>query len=129
MISATELEALLEENEGLRLEVRRLRGKRPADLCWSCEVKRRWLAIVGGNWIALSWMQSGEAWLKQNPLDISPDAIFWPVFALLSLGPLAGVYLSWKFRIFKRGEAWKQWPFYIAYGAYRDARRKRLFRR
>jgi hypothetical protein len=81
MISASELESLLEENEGLRLEVRRLRGKRPVDLCWPCEIKRRWLALVGGNCFAVGWAlwfsQSGTAWMKDNLPTFSPDAVFW----------------------------------------------------
>jgi hypothetical protein len=133
VITASELEALLEENEGLRLELRRLRGKRPADLCWPCEVKRRWLAVVGGNCLAVGWAlwfsQSGDAWMKENLSTLSPDAVFWPLLGLLSLGPFVGVFISWKLRLFKRSEAWKHWPLYLAYAAYQEARRRRRHRR
>src|SRR5579871_2570824 len=119
MISASELEALLEENEDLRLEIRRLQSGRPQDLCWSCEVKRRWLAGASGSAIALPILSS----------SVNLDATFSAFLGLLWFGPFVGVIVSWKIRLFKRNETWKDWPLYKAYVAYEEARRQRQHRR
>jgi hypothetical protein len=133
MISATELEALLEENEGLRVEIRKLRGKRPADLCWPCELKRRFLALISGLYVEVwwaFWFQNGAgAWIKQSFPEFDHIVVGRAVGGLLVFGPLVVVYARWHFLIFKRNEAWKHWPLYKAYEAYRDARKNRKNRR
>lgn len=138
-MTAEELEALLEENENLRetnaalsdentslqndLAGRGDGGGRHADLCWPCEKKRRWLAIICGGNLGLAWWYAFPRWGHEYlpPAFFQGDVELWfgVILGVLALGPILGVIIAWKLTLFGRSQVWKRWRIYRAWQAFR----------
>lgn len=141
-MTSEELDALLEENENLRETNAALRDEiaslqtelagighdtsRYPDLCWPCEVKRRWLAAILGLNLAGAWLFASFRWLRlpewllQHRPHIHPAALCAAVGLALAGGPLIGVIASWRWTLFKRSQVWKRWRIVRAWQVFRE---------
>lgn len=103
-VAELENELARAENDGAELaEALARAGQRPQEPCWSCEVKRRWIAVIIGLPLGWEWFRLfPPAMFSYDPLWARLLQIFWGLLVVAL--PLVCVVIAWMIGWFKRGD-------------------------